>query len=151
MAGAPPGGLLFRSKGCSCGKRSKWCLQLERKQPIGPREGLTPALIPRVEMGVREEVRRSSATPPSPSPSSRSYHTVGSFLSLRGASSHLSRGLCRLFLHRLQDTTMMRKKTTAAMPPPIAKASRRSSEKDAGGETGRRESFRYGYFYSARD
>lgn len=104
---------------------------------FGPQEGLTPALIPIVRMGVREEVCHSSPPPPlsALSLSSHSYHTVGSFLSLRGASSALSRGLCRLFfLQRLQDTMMMRKRTTAAMPPPTAKASRRRSEKEAGGK-----------------
>lgn len=103
--------------------------------PFGPQEGLTPAPIPIVRTGVREEVCHSSPPPPFSSLSSHSYHTVGSFLSLRGASSALSRGLCRLlFLQRLQDTMMMRKRTTAVMPPPTAKASRRRSEKDAGGK-----------------
>lgn len=63
-----------------------------------------------------------------------SYHAVGSFLSLRGASSFPSRCLCLLFLHRLQDTMMMRRKTTAVIPPPMANARSKSSEKEAGGE-----------------
>lgn len=63
-----------------------------------------------------------------------SYHAVGSFLSLRGASSFPSRCLCLLFLHRWQDTMMMRRKTTAVIPPPMANARSRSSEKEAGGE-----------------
>lgn len=60
MAGAI--GPLFRSNGCSCGKL-KWCIQQERNQPLGPREGRTPALIPRVKMGVREEVCHASSPP----------------------------------------------------------------------------------------
>lgn len=130
----PSGGPLFRSIGWSCGMNWKWCIQQERNKLLGPREGVTPPPMPRVKTGVREEVCHSSATPPFLSLSSHSYHTVGSFLSLRGASSSLSRALWRLFLHRLQDTMTMRKKTTAVMPPPIANASRRRSEKEARGE-----------------
>lgn len=130
----PSGGPLFRSKGCSCGKNWKWFIQQERNQPLDPREGVTRAPIPTVKTGVREQVCHSSPFPPPPPLSSHSYHTVGSFLSLGGASSPLSRGLCCLFLHRLQDMMMMRKMTTAVIPPPIAKASRTRSEKEARGE-----------------
>lgn len=90
-----------------------------------------PDPVPGVKTGVREEVSFFYYSFIS---LSHSYHTAGSFRSLRGASSALSGDLCRLFLQRLHDTTMMRKKTTAVMPPPIANASRRRSEKEAGGE-----------------
>lgn len=128
----PSGGPLFRSKGCSCGKKLKWWIQQERNQPLGPEkdEHLPSSPVLKWEWERKCAILLQRFLPPSLS--SHSYHTVGSFLSLRGASSHLSRGLCLLFLHRLQDTTMMRNNTTTVMPPPIANASRRRSENEAG-------------------
>lgn len=58
------------------------------------------------------------------------YHAVGSFLSLRGASSMPPCSLC-LLLYFLSDTTTRRRITSTVMPPPMAKARRRNSENDA--------------------
>lgn len=126
------------SKDCCWRGRWKWSVQKE-KSPR-PQEGAPHAPIPRVRWRAREEMCDSSVPLSIPlflsiCLSLWSYHAVGSFLSLRGASSFPSSCLCLLFLHRLQEKMMMRSKTTAAMPPPMANARRRSSEKEAVGET----------------
>lgn len=116
--------------------------KVEVKCPVGKnkikikatssREGAPQAPIPRVRRRAREEVCDSSVPLSIPlGLFSWSYHAVGSFLSLRGASSFPSMCLCLFLRYRLQDTMMMRRRTTQAIPPPMANARRRSSENEA--------------------
>lgn len=112
---------------------------IQKEKSPRPQEGAPHAPIPRVksERG-STQFFRSSLHLPLPRSFSWSYHAVGSFRSLRGASSFPSHCRCLLFLHRLQDTMMMRRMTTKVMPPPMANARRRSSEKEAVVTTRRR-------------
>lgn len=106
--------------------------------PIGKElQGGPQALIPRVRLRTGEKVCDSSFFFPF---CLFSYHAVGSFRSLRGASSFPSSSLCLLLLHLLQDAMMRRRMTMPEMAAAMANASRRSPEKEA-------ESDRQGYLF----